>query len=56
MYRTVKSTVYSSTFFDPRIKITFVTKEKEVIEVLMQKAATADLSHPSQQIESTQAE
>ncbi len=35
----------SSTFFDPRIKNTFVTKEKEVNEVLMQTAATADLSH-----------
>lgn len=40
----------SATFFDPRFKKTFVTKEKEVIEVLMQKAATADLSHLSQQM------
>lgn len=46
----------SATFFDPTFKNTFVTKEKEVIEVLMQKAATADLSHLSQQMESTQSE
>lgn len=43
----------SATFFDPRFKNTFVTKEKEAIKVLMQKV---DLSHLSQQMKSTQTE
>lgn len=46
----------SATFFDPRFKNTFVTKEKEVTEVLLQKAATADLSNIQSVMESTQAE
>lgn len=45
----------SATFFDPRFKNTFVTKEKEVTKVLMQKAVTADLSNHQSVLESTQA-
>jgi len=55
-YENLQILLNSATFFNPRFKNTFVTKENDVTEVLLQKAATADLSNIQSVMESTQAE